>query len=145
MHKLSGRLGHQPLGALLIKRNFEQGIAAHRLYRHGQSIAEGLMNTRSPAAKFGSGLLLAAEASDALGAAFAAETYRARATCGRESVGSGASRVREPAALGDIALKQLFRHLINKARRMRILRAAIQRQRSAQVRYSCSFARVTAT
>ena len=28
-----GRFGHQPLGALLIKCNFEQGIAAHRLYR----------------------------------------------------------------------------------------------------------------
>ena len=37
VHKLSGRLGHQPLGALLIKCNFEQGIAAHRLYRHDQS------------------------------------------------------------------------------------------------------------
>ena len=39
---------------------------------------KALWNTRSPAAKFGSGLLLAAEASDALGAVFAAETYRAR-------------------------------------------------------------------
>ncbi len=43
VHKLSGRLGHQSLGALLIKCNFEQGIAAHRLYRYDQSIAEGLM------------------------------------------------------------------------------------------------------
>lgn len=75
---------------LLIKCNFEQGIAAIGFTDTISPSPKALWNTRSPAAKFGSGLLLAAEASDALGAAFAAETYRARATCGRESVGSGA-------------------------------------------------------
>ena len=43
MHKLSGRLGHQALGAFLVERDLEQRIAAHGLDRNDQSVAECLV------------------------------------------------------------------------------------------------------
>ena len=79
------------------------------------------------------------------GAAFAAETYRARATCGRESVGSGAVAF-ENRRLSVILLSSSSSGISSTKRDgCEYCVRPYSRRRSAQVRYSCSFARVTAT